>query len=448
MATILALLGRPNVGKSTLFNRLTRSREALVADLPGFTRDRHYGTARHEDQDYLVIDTGGFEPEEREGLVAAMAAQTRQAITEADVLLFLVDAKDGLSSQDEEIARELRRSGKPVLLLVNKMDVRHAVAELPEFHRLGLGAPITLSAAHGHGMDTLWSAIIAAHPAAADEQGDAEDLEAGPAIAVLGRPNVGKSTLVNAMLGEKRVIVFDQPGTTRDSIRIPYERQGKRYVMIDTAGVRRRAKVGEGLEKLTVLKTLAALREADVVLMVMDAQTGISEQDSHLIGVAVELGRPIVLVVNKWDGLDAHQRDTVKQDLERRLSFLRYAPFHSISALHGSGVGELYRSIDKLWKNSQRRFSTGELNRILEDILVSHQPPLVSGRRIKLRYCHQGGTQPVTLVFHGNQVERLPGSYKRYLETAFRNALKLDGVPIRLLFRQGENPYAPGGGRA
>jgi GTP-binding protein len=244
------------------------------------------------------------------------------------------------------------------------------------------------------------------------------------------------------------VIVFDQPGTTRDSIRIPYERQGKRYVMIDTAGVRRRAKVGEGLEKLTVLKTLAALREADVVLMVMDAQTGISEQDSHLIGVAVELGRPIVLVVNKWDGLDAHQRDTVKQDLERRLSFLRYAPFHSISALHGSGVGELYRSIDKLWKNSQRRFSTGELNRILEDILVSHQPPLVSGRRIKLRYCHQGGTQPVTLVFHGNQVERLPGSYKRYLETAFRNALKLDGVPIRLLFRQGENPYAPGGGRA
>ncbi|MEL5849591.1 MAG: ribosome biogenesis GTPase Der [Candidatus Igneacidithiobacillus chanchocoensis] len=448
MATILALLGRPNVGKSTLFNRLTRSREALVADLPGFTRDRHYGTARQEDRDYLVIDTGGFEPEEREGLVAAMAAQTRQAISEADILLFLVDAKDGLSAQDQEIARELRRSGKPVLLLVNKMDVRHAVAELPEFHRLGLGAPITLSAAHGHGMDTLWSAIVAAHPAAVDEQGDREDLEAGPAIAVLGRPNVGKSTLVNAMLGEKRVIVFDQPGTTRDSIRIPYERQGKRYVMIDTAGVRRRAKVGEGLEKLTVLKTLAALREADVVLMVMDAQTGISEQDSHLIGVAVELGRPIVLVVNKWDGLDAHQRDTVKQDLERRLSFLRYAPFHSISALHGSGVGELYRSIDKLWKNSQRRFSTGELNRTLEDILVTHQPPLVSGRRIKLRYCHQGGTQPVTFVFHGNQVERLPGSYKRYLETAFRNALKLDGVPIRLLFRQGENPYAPGGGRA
>ncbi len=419
-----------------------------MADLPGLTRDRHYGTARHEDRDYLVIDTGGFEPEEREGLVAAMAAQTRQAISEADILLFLVDAKEGLSAQDQEIARELRRSGKPVLLLINKMDVRHAVAELPEFHRLGLGTPITLSAAHGHGIDTLWSAIVAARPAAVDEQGDAEDLEAGPAIAVLGRPNVGKSTLVNAMLGEKRVIVFDQPGTTRDSIRIPYERQGKRYVMIDTAGVRRRAKVGEGLEKLTVLKTLAALREADVVLMVMDAQTGISEQDSHLIGVAVELGRPIVLVVNKWDGLDAHQRDTVKQDLERRLSFLRYAPFHTISALHGSGVGELYRSIDKLWKNSQRRFSTGELNRTLEDILVTHQPPLVSGRRIKLRYCHQGGIQPVTLVFHGNQVERLPSSYKRYLETAFRNALKLDGVPIRLLFRQGENPYAPGGGRA
>ncbi len=448
MAAILALLGRPNVGKSTLFNRLTRSREALVADLPGFTRDRHYGSARHQDRDFLVIDTGGFEPEEREGLVAAMAGQTRQAIAEADVLLFLVDAKEGLSAQDDEIARELRRSGKPVLLLINKMDVRHAVAELPEFHRLGLGAPITLSAAHGHGMDHLWTAITAAIPESSAPADANPEMEEGPAIAVLGRPNVGKSTLVNAMLGEKRVIVFDQPGTTRDSIRIPYERQGRRYVMIDPAGVRRRARVGEGLEKLTVLKTLAALREADVVLMVMDAHAGVSDQDAHLVGVAVELGRPIVLVLNKWDDLEPRQRERIKQDLERRMVFLRYAPFHSISALHGSGVGELYRSIDKLWKNSQRHFSTGELNRLLEDILTSHQPPLVAGRRIKLRYCHQGGTQPITLVFHGNQLDRLPGAYKRYLETAFRTALKLDGVPIRLLFRQGENPYASQGARA
>jgi len=446
VAAILALVGRPNVGKSTLFNRLTRSREALVADFPGLTRDRHYGTTHHEGRDFLVIDTGGFEPEQKAGIVAAMAEQTRQAIAEADLLLFLVDAKEGLSAQDEEIALELRRSGKPVLLLVNKMEVRTAAAELPEFHRLGMGTPITISAAHGHGMEMFWQRVADALPVPADSQEPAGgDALQGPSIAVLGRPNVGKSTLVNAMLGEQRVIVFDEPGTTRDSIRIPYERGGKSYVMIDTAGVRRRARVGEGLEKLTVLKTLAALREADVVLMVMDARSGVSEQDAHLVGVAVELGRPVILLLNKWDGIDPRQREQVRGELERRMRFLQYAPVHTISALHGSGVGDLYRSIDKLWQNSQKRFSTGELNRVLEDIISTHQPPLVSGRRIKLRYCHQGGIGPITLVFHGNQVDRLPGAYKRYLETSFRNALQLEGVPLRLLFRQGENPYAPKG---
>ncbi len=441
MAAVIALVGRPNVGKSTLFNRLTRSREALVADLPGLTRDRHYGVAQHGTQRFLVIDTGGFEPEEREGLVAAMAAQTRQAIAEADAVCFLVDAKEGLSAQDEEIAAELRRSGKTVYLVVNKMDVRGAVAELPEFHRLGLGMPYTIAAAHGHGVETLLDAIFA--DLAVPEEAAADLSLSGPRIAVLGRPNVGKSTLVNAMLGEQRVIVYDAPGTTRDSIRIPYERAGRPYVMIDTAGIRRRARVGEGLEKLSVLKTLAALKEADVVLMVLDARDGVTDQDAHLVGVAAELWRPMILLLNKWDGLDARARQMAKAALERHLGFLSYAPVYTISALHGSGVGDLYPSIDRLWRDARRHFSTAELNRVLAQVIESHQPPMVGGRRIKLRYCHQGGENPVTLVFHGNQLNRLPGAYKRYLESAFRKALGLGPIPLRLLFRQGENPYDP-----
>lgn len=440
MTAVIALVGRPNVGKSTFFNRLTRTREALVADFPGLTRDRHYGTAQFEGRQFLVIDTGGFEPEQRAGLVAAMAIQTRLAIQEADAICFLVDAKEGLSTQDEEIATELRRGGKPIYLVVNKMDAKGAVSELPEFHRLGLGMPYTISAAHGHGVETLLEAVFSDLP---NEDVTQSDVAKGPRIAMLGRPNVGKSTLVNAMLGEKRVLVFDEPGTTRDSIRIPYEREGKPYVMIDTAGMRRRARVGEGLEKLSVLKTLGALREADVVLLVLDARVGIAEQDSHLVGVAVELGRPIIVVINKWDGMNPHDRKAVKQELERRLSFIQYAPVYTISALHGTGVGDLYKSIDRLWENSRKHFSTGELNRALAEIIETHQPPMVGGRRIKLRYCHQGGENPVTLVFHGNQLTRLPGSYKRYLESAFRKTLGLDAIPLRLIFRQGENPYDP-----
>ncbi|RBM03364.1 ribosome biogenesis GTPase Der [Acidithiobacillus ferridurans] len=441
MTAVIALVGRPNVGKSTFFNRLTRTREALVADLPGLTRDRHYGTAQFEGRQYLVVDTGGFEPEEREGLVAAMAAQTRLAITEADAICFLVDAKEGLSTQDAEIAQELRRGGKPIYLVVNKMDAKGAVSELPEFYRLGLGTPYTISAAHGHGVEPLLEAIFSDLPTPEDDTADAAGK--GPRIAMLGRPNVGKSTLVNTMLGEKRVLVFDEPGTTRDSIRIPYERQGKPYIMIDTAGMRRRARVGEGLEKLSVLKTLSALREADVVLLVLDARLGIAEQDAHLVGVAVELGRPIVVVVNKWDGMNPEERKAVKQELERRLDFIRYAPVYTISALYGTGVGDLYKSIDQLWIDSRRHFSTAELNRALADVIETHQPPMVGGRRIKLRYCHQGGENPITLVFHGNQLTRLPGTYKRYLESAFRRALHLEAVPLRLVFRQGENPYDP-----
>ncbi|MGC8504343.1 MAG: ribosome biogenesis GTPase Der [Acidithiobacillus sp.] len=438
MTAIIALVGRPNVGKSTLFNRLTKSRNALVADMPGLTRDRHYGVGKMGDRPYLVVDTGGFEPEQREGLIAAMADQTRQAIAESDAVCFVVDAKEGISSQDEEIAQVLRRSGKPIYLVLNKMDVKGAVAEMGEFHRLGLGQPYTISAAHGHGVAPLMDAILEALPA---PESVAKAPEKGPRIAVLGRPNVGKSTLVNAMLGEDRVIVFDAPGTTRDSIRIPYERHGKPYVMIDTAGVRRRARVGEGLEKLSVLKTLEALRDADVVLLVLDAHQGIADQDAHLVGIAVELGRPVVLVVNKWDGLTAEARKALREQLQRRLDFIAYAPVYTISALHGTGVGDLYRSIDKLWASARQHFSTGQLNRVLEGVISTHQPPLAGGRRIKLRYCHQGGENPITLVFHGNQVTRLPGSYKRYLEGAFRKALGIDQIPVRLIFRQGENPY-------
>lgn len=442
MNAVIALVGRPNVGKSTLFNRLTRSREALVADQPGLTRDRHYGLAQFGERSFWVVDTGGFEPEQKEGIVAEMARQTRQAIGEADAVFFVVDAAGGLTVQDEEIGAYLRRTGKPVWLLVNKVDAKGARAQVLDFHVLGLGHPWAVAAAHGTGVAEVLGDVVTRLPRG--PEGEAVPVAgeaAGPRIAVLGRPNVGKSTLVNAMLGEERVIVFDQPGTTRDSIRIPYERFGKPYVMIDTAGVRRRGRVGEGVEKLSVIKTLQAVDEADIVLLVLDARQEVADQDAHLAGLAVERGRPLVIVVNKWDHLDPHQKDRIREQLDRRLVFVSHAPRHFISALHGTGVGELYRSIDRLWTVSRQHLSTNRLNQILADAVAAHHPPMVGGRRIKIRYCHQGGEKPLTLVFHGNQLSRLPGAYRRYLEGRFRAALDLDGVPLMLVFRKGENPF-------
>lgn len=437
MLPIIAIVGRPNVGKSTLFNRITRSRDALVADQPGLTRDRVYGKAVVDEREFLVVDTGGFEPEQKEGIVALMAAQTRQAIDEADAVIFVVDARAGLQHQDHEVAEYLRRSGRPVYLAVNKAEGLGEQFPAADFFGLGLGEPHPLSASHGMGMDALLAALLVNLPAADEPLAEA----AGPRIAVLGRPNVGKSTLVNRMLGEDRVIVFDEPGTTRDSIYIPYERNGKHYVMIDTAGVRRRAKVQHGIEKLSVIKTLKALEDADVVLLILDAHTEVSEQDAHLAGLALELGRAIVVVVNKWDGLEAHQREWIKSQLERRLPFLSYAPVHFISALHGTGVGDLYKPIDKLGRTAHMHFSTGQLNKVLMDALVTHQPPIRSGGRVKLRYVHQGGHNPITLVIHGTRVELLPEAYRRFLEATFRRVLRLEGMPVRLVFKQGDNPF-------
>ncbi|MEW6613038.1 MAG: ribosome biogenesis GTPase Der [Pseudomonadota bacterium] len=438
MQPIIALVGRPNVGKSTLFNRLTKSRDALVADLPGLTRDRQYGTGKVGERAYLVVDTGGFEPEQKEGIVAEMARQTRAAIDEADVVIFVVDARTGLHPEDEEIAAYLRRSGRPVFLAVNKAEGLGDQFPAADFHALGLGEPEPISAAHGSGVAELMARVLPALP----QEAEAAPTAQGPRIAVLGRPNVGKSTLVNRMLGEERVIVYDMPGTTRDSIYIPFERQGKQYVMIDTAGVRRRARVQGGIEKLSVIKTLKALEDATVVILVLDARSEISEQDAHLAGLALEMGRAIIVAVNKWDGLEQHQREWIKGQLERRLPFLTYAPVHFISALHGTGVGDLYKSIDKLAAGAERHFSTAQLNKILADAVAAHQPPLVRGHRIKLRYVHQGGHNPVTLVVHGSRVDELPDAYRRYLEATYRKVLKLEGVPVRLVFKQGENPFA------
>ncbi len=437
MLPVIALVGRPNVGKSTLFNRLTRSRDALVADQPGLTRDRQYGIGKLGNRPYLVVDTGGLTGAEH-GLDALTDRQVQLAIGEADWVLFLVDAKAGRAGGDQIIADQLRRTGKPVTLVVNKSEGALPGMAEAEFHDLGLGAPIAIAAVHGHGVRTLINGLLHALPEAVETPAQAAT---GIQIAVVGRPNVGKSTLVNRLLGEERVLAFDQPGTTRDSIFIPFSREGKDYTLIDTAGVRRRARVHEVIEKFSVIKTLQAIEQANVTLLVLDARQGVGEQDATLAGHILDSGRALVVVVNKWDGLDGEQRARVKAEIERKLPFLEFAAKRFVSALHGSGVGKLFGAIEQAYANAMRDLSTPELTRILEWLVQEHQPPLVRGRRIKLRYAHQGGQNPPVIVIHGNQTESLPNSYRRYLINRYRQALDLYGTPVRLELKSGANPY-------
>ncbi|MEC9313395.1 MAG: ribosome biogenesis GTPase Der [Pseudomonadota bacterium] len=446
MKPVIALVGRPNVGKSTIFNRLTRSRDALVADFAGLTRDRIYGTVREEGLDFILIDTGGL-TDQSDNMAELMRKQAQLAIDEADLVLFVVDGRAGLMPADHDIAQQLRNQGKPIRLVINKTEGEQRELVAAEFYALGLGEPLVISATQGRGITAVFSEIRSAIPEAEvvelseEELTEAEDEIDDIRLAVLGRPNVGKSTLINRLLGEERVVAFDEPGTTRDSIHIPFEKDGVNYTLIDTAGVRRRSKVSEKLEKFSVLKTLQALEDANVVMLVLDAHEGIVEQDLHLAGLIVESGRAVVLAVNKWDGLEKSEREWVAANVERRLPFMNFAKTHFISALHGSGVGLLLKSVRQAYQSAMTKVPTSRLTRVLEDAVADHPPPLVRGRRIKFRYAHLGGKNPPRIIIHGNQTESTPNSYKRYLENTFREVLKLQGTPVMIEFKTSENPY-------
>ena len=443
MKPVIALVGRPNVGKSTLFNRLTRSRDALVADLPGLTRDRHYGEGRVGDRPFLVIDTGGFEPVAKEGIMYQMALQTKQAVAEADVVVFLVDGRQGMTPHDKTITDFLRKSGRPVLLVVNKAEGMRYTAAVSDFYELGLGDPYAISGAHGDGVHDLVTEAL--DKAFASRPADEDELlpsERGVKIALVGRPNVGKSTLINTLVGEERVIAFDMPGTTRDSIEIPFERDGRHYTLIDTAGIRRRGKVFEAIEKFSVVKTLQSISEANVVILMLDAQQDISEQDAHIAGFILESGRALVLAVNKWDGLQSHQRDQVKNDLDRKLDFLGWAKSHFISALKGTNIGPLMKSVDQAYAAATANLPTPKLTRALQEAIEKQEPKRKGGTRPKMRYAHQGGQNPPVIVIHGNSLDAIAEPYKRYLEKHFRDTFNLVGTPLRIELRTGKNPFA------
>ncbi|MDO5666533.1 MAG: ribosome biogenesis GTPase Der [Alcaligenaceae bacterium] len=486
---VVAIVGRPNVGKSTLFNRLTRSRDAIVADFPGLTRDRHYGEGRLGDSPYLVVDTGGFEPETKTGILVEMARQTEQAIVEADVVIFLVDARAGINSHDHDIAVKIRRIGRPVVLAVNKAEGMQPGQAAAEFYELGLGEPYQISSAHGDGVkslielalekaheqrdiheeliefaldddlvdveyddDELSEEAILALEAEADavevSESESESEEAAPfrdhriKLAIVGRPNVGKSTLINTLLGEERVIAYDLPGTTRDAIEIEFDHGDRKYTLIDTAGLRKRGRVFESIEKFSVIKTLQAIEASNVAILVLDAQTEISEQDAHIAGFIMESGRALVVAINKWDGLDDYNKEWIEREFNRKLRFLSFAKMHKISALKGRGIGALLRSVNEAHDAAFRKLSTPKLTRVLREAVEQQAPPRKGIFRPKLRYAHQGGQNPPLVVIHGNQLEAVPESYRRYLETRFRKAFKLDGTPLRISFKSSHNPYA------
>jgi GTP-binding protein len=439
MKPTLVLVGRPNVGKSTLFNRLTRSRDAIVANIPGLTRDRHYGHGRLGDKPYLVVDTGGFEPMATEGILHEMAKQTRQAIDEADLVLFIVDGRSGLTPQDKIIAEQLRKTGRRMLLVVNKTEGMKSSVVTAEFYELGLGEPCAISAEHGDNVSELVELALLDFP----QERENEKQEQQPKIAIVGRPNVGKSTLVNALLGEDRVIAFDQPGTTRSSIYIDFERNGRRYTLIDTAGLRRRGKVLETVEKFSVVKTLQSVEDANVVILVLDASSEISDQDAHIAGFILETGRALVVAINKWDGLDNHQRDVIKTTIARKLPFLMsFAKFHYISALLGSGMRGLLPSVNAAYAAAMAHLPTPKLTRALIAAVEKQPPPRTGVSRPKLRYAHQGGSNPPLIIIHGSGLDQVPQTYQRYLENMFRETFQLEGTPLRVEFRTGRNPYA------
>ena len=438
MKPTLVLVGRPNVGKSTLFNRLTRSRDAIVADIPGLTRDRHYGHGRLGDKPYLVVDTGGFEPLVKDGILREMARQTEQAIAEADAVVFVVDGRVGVTPHDKEIANQLRRLERPVFVAVNKTEGMTRGMVEAEFHELGLGDPYAISASHGEGVRGLVELALESFP---EPEAD-EERQSKLRVAIVGRPNVGKSTLINSLLGEERVIAFDAPGTTRDSIEVEFERGGKHYTLVDTAGMRRRGKVFETIEKFSVVKTLKSIEDANVVILMVDAQADVSDQDAHIADFIVESGRALVVAINKWDGLDSYQREQTRTILERKLKFLDFARFHFISAKDNVGLAALFKSVDAAYAAAITKMPTPKLARVLADAVAKQAPPRHGAFRPKPRYAHQGGSNPPIIVIHGNAVDHISNSYRRFLEHTFREAFKLQGTPLRIQFVTSKNPYA------
>ena len=446
MKPVIALVGRPNVGKSTLFNRMTKSRDAIVADFAGLTRDRHYGDGRLGDREFIVIDTGGFEPDSSTGIVKEMAKQTRQAVAEADAVIFVLDVRTGLAGQDQDIGRYLRQCNKRVFVAVNKAEGMSDSPLLAEFHELGMGEPHPVSAAHGQGIRSLLEAVLDSFEATEDAvfEGDAEEEDESKAIrlAVAGRPNVGKSTLINTWLGEERLVAFDMPGTTRDAISVDFEHGGQKFKLIDTAGLRRKGKVFEAIEKFSVVKTLQAISDANVVLLLIDATQGVTDQDAHIAGYALDSGRAVVIAINKWDAIDSYQRETIERQILTRLAFLRFAPILKISALKRQGLGPLWKALADAYSSAYRKMTTPVLTRLIQEAVQHQQPQRAGISRPKLRYAHQGGMNPPIVVIHGNALEGVSDVYKRYLEGRIRDHYKLVGTPLKIELRSSKNPFA------